>query len=216
MGTTDNLVKFMKWGTKNFPAQRYLLIVGNHGEEFVGMSSDDISKEMFSIPSLQEGLQEVKRQTGVAPDIIFFDACHMGQAEVLAQLRGTAKFVVATEDELEPMGCPWKEILKAFKTAPGRPSEELSRDIVDSMRKDESRRKKARLKENVNQIAAMRLDRGKKILEAWIPLPLLFSPARYLEGLLSKSFRQRESVTVAAESCRTGTSGMGKTSQRGS
>lgn len=186
MGTAHNLVKFMKWGIKNFPARHYLLIVGNHGEGFVGVSCDDLSKKMFSIPSLQKGLKEVKKDTGVAPDIIFFDACHMGQAEVLAQLNGTAKFAVATEEEIEAMGCPWKEILKVFKTARGKSSEEISREIVESIGKDEARRKKARLKESVYQMAALRMDRGKKILEAMDTLASAFLSSSIPGGAIVK------------------------------
>lgn len=101
MGNWTRLMDFIKWSKKNFPAKKYILIVGGHGSGWRGVKEpsnkgiayDDLSKNHISPEEFAKALKE----SGGA-DIVVFDACLMQTVEFLYELKGVAKYVVASQE----------------------------------------------------------------------------------------------------------------------
>lgn len=98
MGSAEHLKQFVEWGMKNYPAKHYALVLWDHGAGFKGSMTDDETKHLITNKQLADSLKEVEKDTGNKMDLINFNACLMGQAEVAYELRDTAKFLVGSEE----------------------------------------------------------------------------------------------------------------------
>ncbi|PIS46846.1 MAG: hypothetical protein COT17_06470 [Elusimicrobia bacterium CG08_land_8_20_14_0_20_51_18] len=120
MGDWKHLTEFITWGKTNFPAKRYLLIVGGHGSGWrgvkepanKGISYDEISKRHISPAELAGAL---KSAGGV--DVYASDACLMQTFEVLYELRGAADYVVGSQETTPGGGYNYTLMLEKLSSA---------------------------------------------------------------------------------------------------
>ena len=104
MTDPDNLSSFIRYCAKNYEANRYELILWDHGGGSVsGYGYDEINKSSGSM-SLS-GIQKALKDGGVTFDFIGFDACLMATAETALMLDDYADYMIASE-ETEP-GIGW-------------------------------------------------------------------------------------------------------------
>ena len=104
MTDPDTLSGFIKYCAKNFPANRYELIMWDHGGGSVsGYGYDEKNKNSGSM-SLS-GINKALKDGGVTFDMVGFDACLMATAETALMLDPYADYLVASE-ETEP-GIGW-------------------------------------------------------------------------------------------------------------
>ena len=91
MGDPQVLADFVSWGIQSFPANRYALILWDHGAGWSGIAYDGDAPtfadgDYISLPDLQGALQMGLAEAGVpALDVIGFDACLMSQVEALSE-----------------------------------------------------------------------------------------------------------------------------------
>jgi hypothetical protein len=109
MSKGKTLVDFLTWGMKKYPAKHYIVVFSDHGAGFLGAEED--RGNMMSMPAIKEALDKVAEKTGKRPDIIAFDTCLMGQAEVANELKDSAKYLIASEETIGGDGYPYSEIL---------------------------------------------------------------------------------------------------------
>lgn len=111
MDDPANLTAFINDAKKNFPAQKYILILWNHGGEFgngeklvqtsyptgtrAALYDDNISKADSIALSTYE-LEKAIKDSGTKLDLIYFDCCLMGMAETYYQLKDCAHYGMAT------------------------------------------------------------------------------------------------------------------------
>ena len=134
MTNPQNLVDFINYAYDNYPADLYDLVLWDHGGGPVyGYGSDENSLfgSPMSIPTLTKALADTKLvESGRKFDLIGFDACLMGSAEVAKALAPYGDYLVASE-EVEP-GDGWSyEFLSDFKDGKAGNTEELGRGIID-------------------------------------------------------------------------------------
>jgi hypothetical protein len=97
MGDPANLTGFVAWAQSNYPAERYALVIRDHGDGLGGMEEDDHSSDHLTIPELDQALDTISAG-GVNPlDLLFMDACLMGMIEDAYQFRGDMDVYVASE-----------------------------------------------------------------------------------------------------------------------
>ncbi|HJO46703.1 MAG TPA: clostripain-related cysteine peptidase, partial [SAR324 cluster bacterium] len=83
------LKDFIKWGMAKYPADRYGLVLWNHGGQFVGYGGDTQDASLkhgqgLTTQQIRSTLTEALTGTGVNKfEFIGFDTCLMGGAEVL-------------------------------------------------------------------------------------------------------------------------------------
>jgi hypothetical protein len=144
MGDYRNLVEFIKWGVKNFPAKRYFLDIWNHGSGwhdklrrrsgfgFDDISSDDLSGNSITTEQLGMALRQASAEIGQKIDLYGNDACLMAMAEVAAEVAGGVKVFLGSQD-LEPgEGWHYGDFLTLFAAKPAASAQEVSQMLVSS------------------------------------------------------------------------------------
>ena len=115
MGDPLTLSFFLHYGFEYFPAQKYALIVWDHGGGAIGgVCVDENSGDSLSLPELKTAM-EASPAAREKLEWIGFDACLMASAEVALLLSPYAGFMIASE-ETEP-GYGWDyHFLKGIET----------------------------------------------------------------------------------------------------
>ncbi|MEN8172561.1 MAG: clostripain-related cysteine peptidase [Chloroflexota bacterium] len=154
MGSGDTLVDFIHWATSNFPADRYVLILSDHGMGWPGGWSDPapggsdgsqtplasrLGQNMY-LNELDHALGTALQLSGIGKlDLIGMDACLMSQLEVYTALHPHAHYAVASE-EVEPgLGWAYAGFLGALTENPGMSTADLGKLIVQSYIDDDQR-----------------------------------------------------------------------------
>ena len=134
MTKPSTLAEFVGFCADNFPAQRNILIMWDHGGgALYGFGVDDRfpGVRMMSVSDLGDALDG----TGVHFEFVGFDACLMATAETAVSLAGCADYLIASE-ELEPgTGWYYTSWLSRLSADPTMDTETLGRYIIDEFMK---------------------------------------------------------------------------------
>ncbi|MBQ1391257.1 MAG: peptidase C11 [Firmicutes bacterium] len=104
MTDPNTLSSFIKWTDQNFPADRRILILWDHGGGSIsgyGYDEKNPTKGSMTLPQIDQALEDA----GVTFDFVGFDACLMATAETALVVSDYADYMVASE-EVEP-GIGW-------------------------------------------------------------------------------------------------------------
>lgn len=135
MSEPKNLTDFIKWAKKNYPADRYMLVLWDHGGGFAsGYGVDglnDRAEEGETTMKASEIIDAIKN-SGMKFDLIGFDACLMQDVEYANALEPYADYYLASE-ETEP-GTGWFYTAGFGKLAedPTLSSEEFAKSLISS------------------------------------------------------------------------------------
>lgn len=101
MGDAKTLGDFLNWGVKNYPADKYMTVLWNHGGgSLSGVEFDELyNNDSLSLKELAQGLSIAD----VKFELIGFDACLMATLENAAAIAPYGKYMIASE-EYEPGG----------------------------------------------------------------------------------------------------------------
>ena len=131
MTNPDNLAGYIQWGAKNYPADRYELILWDHGGGSVsGYGYDEKNRSSGSM-SLS-GIKSALDKGGIKFDFIGFDACLMATAENALMLDDYADYMVASEETEPGVGWYYTDWLTALGKNTSMPTAEIGQMIVDS------------------------------------------------------------------------------------
>lgn len=126
MGDYRNLVDFISWGVKTYPAKHYFVAVWNHGSGWHrtgklsarDISFDDNTGSFISTEQLGLAMQESAKIIGHNVDIYGSDACLMQMVEVAGEFKGSVDIMVGSQ-ELEPgEGWPYAPFVKQWIANP--------------------------------------------------------------------------------------------------
>ena len=139
MCSWETLRDFLVWGMNGFPAEKYLVILWDHGTGWTAMprrsfGTDWSSGNVLSVANgdLQRAFQNAYEFTGERIDLLSFDACLMQQIEVAFELRKYAHLLLAPQSVMPLAGFRYDEILEILHTNPNIGSSELSEGLVHS------------------------------------------------------------------------------------
>ena len=110
MTSPNTLTDFIKWSASNYPADRYELLLWNHGGgTALGFGYDEMyPDDMLSLSQIGNALSD----SGIKFDIVGFDACLMGTIETAYMLEPYADYLVASEEYEPGTGWYYSEWLK--------------------------------------------------------------------------------------------------------
>ena len=142
MGDPKVFADFIVWAEQNYPADHYLLVIWDHGDGWrseqqkiaqaeanlrskgavaeLGMkavSHDETDDDVLYTHEVDHALRRAVDQTGTKLDIVGFDACLMGMIEVAYEIRGSADFMVGSEETEPRDGWPYDTILTDLSTS---------------------------------------------------------------------------------------------------
>ena len=135
LDTTDpnTLAGFISWGVKNYPADRYILVLWDHGAGPVyGFGYDEFQSE-GSAMTLDEMKQALDANPDVHFDIIGMDCCIMGSLETCVALQPYCDYMVVSEDFEPGVGWSYEGWMSMLEQNPGIDTVELGKVIVDDM-----------------------------------------------------------------------------------
>lgn len=134
MGRPETMQAFIRWCKTYFPADRYALVVWNHGNGWRrsaelgrAVSYDDETGNAIQIWELQQAMG------GEQVDIFAWDASLMQMVEVATEVADHAKFVVGSEESPPGEGYPYERIFSVFRDNPDAPTGTLTKAFVDGM-----------------------------------------------------------------------------------
>ena len=135
MGSGQTLYDFANWAIRTYPAEHYVLILSDHGAGWTGGWSDDDpqSGSGLTMQEIDDTLGSIVADTGIgAFELVGFDACLMGQLEVMSAIAPHAKYAVGSEETEPSLGWAYSKFLQALNDNTAMTGRELGQAIVDS------------------------------------------------------------------------------------
>ncbi len=127
----DTLTDFINYSKENYPADRYSLIMWDHGGGAISGFGYDETQDDDDTLSIDE-MNVALNNAGVKFEFVGFDACLMATVETAYMLKDNANYLIASE-ELEPgTGWNYTEILNKLSSNTDMDTVELGTTIVDS------------------------------------------------------------------------------------
>lgn len=130
MTSPDTLTKFIQYGAKNYPANRMMLILWDHGGGSVSGYGYDEKYGRNQSMSLA-GLNTALKNGGVKFDFIGFDACLMGTVENGIMLSQYADYMIGSEETEPGVGWYYTNWLNKLGKNPGMSTIEIGKTIAD-------------------------------------------------------------------------------------
>ncbi len=131
MTDPKTLASFIQTAAKNFPANRYELILWDHGSGSVAGYGYDEKNARSGSMSLS-GISKALKAGGVTFDFVGFDACLMATAETALMLDPYADYMVASEETEPGIGWYYTDWLTQLSANTSIPTGELGKTIVDT------------------------------------------------------------------------------------
>jgi hypothetical protein len=148
MADGDSLVDFVTWAMGTYPADRYALLLSDHGMGWPGGWSDPapggkdtsqaplasaLNGDFLFLSEIDRALSDIRDQTGIDKlDIIGMDACLMSQLEAYAMLQPYAHIALASEEVEPSLGWAYAAFLQPLVDNPDMSSQQLAIEVVDS------------------------------------------------------------------------------------
>lgn len=134
-GNVQTLVDFATWAIQTYPATHYVLILSDHGAGWDGGWNDDdpVAGSSFKMQDIDNALGDIISQTGIGSfEVVGFDACLMGQLEVMSAIAPHARYAIGSEETEPSLGWAYSSFLKELTDNPDMTGKEFSKAIVDS------------------------------------------------------------------------------------
>lgn len=135
----ETLNDFLSWGITSFPADKYLVILWDHGSGWTAapnrsFGADWSSGNVLSIANgdFEKALSNAHQYTGESIDLFAFDACLMQQIEVAFELKEFAHIFLAPQSIMPLPGFRYDEIIQVLHADPGINATDLSSSIAQS------------------------------------------------------------------------------------
>jgi hypothetical protein len=154
MSDTKNLIDFVTWTMQEYPADKYALIVSDHGMGWPGALTDGDSQARVSsnipiasalgnltyLQDLDKALAQIRADTGLDKfELIGMDACLMSHIEVYDALAPHARYAVASQEVEPALGWAYTGFLSQLVQNPDMNGAELGGLIVDTYIQDDQR-----------------------------------------------------------------------------
>jgi hypothetical protein len=154
MSDTKNLVDFVTWTMREYPADKYALILSDHGMGWPGALTDGDSQARVSsnipiasalgnltyLQDLDKALGQIRSQTGLDKfELIGMDACLMSHIEVYDVLAAHGRYAVASQETEPALGWAYTGFLSELVQNPDMSGAELGKLIVQTYIEEDQR-----------------------------------------------------------------------------
>ncbi len=124
----NTLVDFIKYCAKNYPADRYMLIMWDHGGGAIsGYGYDQTASGTMTLDKINNAL----KKGGVKFDFIGFDACLMATLETAVVTEPYADYLIASEEAEPGTGWYYTNWLTELSKNTSIGTVELSKTLID-------------------------------------------------------------------------------------
>jgi hypothetical protein len=132
MADPNTLVDFVAWAVETYPADKYVLILSDHGAGWYGGWYDQTAPGDWITPlELEAALAYVKDNTSLGQfELVGFDACLMSSLEIYTSIAPYARYGVASEEVEPALGWAYAGFLADLVNDPGMSGADLAESIV--------------------------------------------------------------------------------------
>ncbi|HEY9121554.1 MAG TPA: clostripain-related cysteine peptidase, partial [Brevefilum sp.] len=148
MADGESLVDFVTWAVREYPADKHVLIMSDHGMGWPGGWSDpapggmdsgtapivrQLGHDSIFLSELDDALAQIQANTGIDKfELIGMDACLMSQLEIYSALQPYARYAVASEETEPGLGWAYAAFLSLLVYDPTIETAQLATNIVDT------------------------------------------------------------------------------------
>ena len=138
MADPSNVTDFINWASSTYPADKYVLVLWNHGSGYQGYGSDENHKDSngnsksLKISQFKSAIQSSSFiSSGKKFEALGFDACLMASIEVHSAIHPFANHLISSE-QLEPgNGWNYTPIIQALENKTATDGAQLGKVTVD-------------------------------------------------------------------------------------
>ncbi|MEW5747765.1 MAG: clostripain-related cysteine peptidase [Candidatus Thermoplasmatota archaeon] len=127
------LEEFIEICCDEYPAEKYALVLWDHGGGWRGLCWDDTTLDETGVDDCitMAELRDAVAGAGEVMDVVGFDLCLMAMPEVAYQVRDYADYVVFSEETVPGQGYPYNDIARALVDDAEMDGRDLSTVIVE-------------------------------------------------------------------------------------
>jgi len=131
MTAPDTLTGFIKYAKSNFPADRYDLIMWDHGGGSISGYGYDEKYASAGSMNLSQ-INKALKAAGTEFDFVGFDACLMATVETALVVANYSDYLIASEETEPGIGWYYTDWLKALNADTSMPTTEIGKNIIDT------------------------------------------------------------------------------------
>ncbi len=129
MTDPDTLADFIQWGAEAYPANRYFLILWDHGG---GSLSGYAYDELFPNGTMTvDEISGALKKGGIKFDAVGFDACLMANMETAVAVEPYADYLIASEETEPGTGWYYTNWVTALSKNSSLPTTSIGKAIID-------------------------------------------------------------------------------------
>lgn len=126
------LRRFLEYGLQNYPAEKTMLVLQDHGYSWRGLCLDDTdSGDIMLIDEMAQAIRDASDACDTKVDMLSLDACSVAAMEIAYELRNTVDWFAASQMVVPYDGLPYDLMIRALVEEPAMTPGELSHDMVD-------------------------------------------------------------------------------------
>ena len=134
MTEKESLTDFISWTKKNYPADRYMLVLWDHGGGLTyGYGSEQLNRREDGERSMPTSeIVEAVKESGVQFDLIGFDTCLMQDFDLAYKLEPYTDYFIASEESESGFGWNYTLGFSELAKNPGISTEEFGTYLISS------------------------------------------------------------------------------------
>ncbi len=131
MTEPKTLSDFLSFAKKEYPADRYMLVLWDHGGGFsLGYGEDRLNKREDHNTMYVDELAGAIKDSGMKFDLIGFDACLMQNFETALSLEPYADYYVASEESEGGLGWFYTDAFGKLAANPGMSTPDFAKNLI--------------------------------------------------------------------------------------
>lgn len=116
MASASTLTDFIVWSAENYPAEKYMLVLWDHGGgSLTGLIMDELHNQAI-MPLDQLGL--ALKNANVPLEAVVLDTCLMATLEMAQAIQDSAKYLIASEESVPGQGSAYRQWLQYLYNTP--------------------------------------------------------------------------------------------------
>lgn len=192
MSDPDTLTRFLDYTRERYPAERYYLVIWDHGGgPNGGVCQDHLTPDLdtLSVNELVSALENSSfREDGF--EIICFNTCLTGSIEYAYTLSPYARYMVATEDSMFGLGYGWIKDLDSEKD-----TLEIASEMVKETFAFNEEQYAAHNATEINCVAVVDLSKTTRVVQAMDRFFAKITPDMMKTGFVTMSDQRRDTAT---------------------
>lgn len=117
MGDSKTLQEFISSSISEYPAEKYAIILWDHGNGIKGFGLDDVFNDSLTVRELTDAFSQARKNSGKQFEFIGFDACLMATFEIALRVSPYANYLVSSEEVEPEWGWDYQSILSSFDSS---------------------------------------------------------------------------------------------------